>query len=82
MTRWIEATPAQRAKIVARAEREAESRRNTPKFQASLRAYIAELEAKIAAKQAELANGGFARRLNRQIEDLQADLAFQKTGIR
>lgn len=82
MARWIEATSAQRAQIVARAAREAEAKRQTPKFQAGQRAAIAELQAAIAAKQAELENGGFARKLNRQIEDLQADLAFQQTLIR
>ena len=79
---WIEATDAQRAALVRQAEEGNEAVRRTPHFQASLREYIADLEAKIAAKQAELANGGYARRLNRQIAALQDDLDFQKTEIR
>jgi hypothetical protein len=82
MARWIEATDAQRAQIVARAAKEQEAKRRAPTFQAGLIKVIAEIEAKIAAKQNELAAGGFARRLNRQIEDLQAELAFQKTELR
>ena len=81
--RWIEATPMQRAAIIARAEREKEEKINRPEYQAELRACIAILCGCIVEKQElAIADPSIARRLNRQIGDLEEELEFYRSELR
>jgi hypothetical protein len=80
--RWILATDAQRAGMVRADEAKQEATRRTAKYQTWLAGEIAELTAKRDAKQVELDNGGFARRLTRQIGDLDQEIAELQKSIR
>lgn len=79
---WIHATPEQRDRIVASAEQRNEAKRCTRQYQDWLAGEIAELVDRRSAKVAELEAGGFARRLNRQIAELDREIEELKPFIR
>lgn len=79
---WIGATDKQRA-LMTRLDKEAsEKARMAPSYQKWIRNEISSKVAIRDHKVLELENGGFARRLNRQIDDLNREIAELSANIR